>query len=126
MNKRAVGYELVVFVTQWGLMLLGFGILTKFVAPLSLLNRGLSLGLYFDAAIKGLVALILSVTWLFIWDRQVRLYFHRRGKWLAPSENFCRLPMIPLNHCKTHVCILREPQIIRQSIRLGAVGYLFL
>jgi len=80
MNKRAVGYELVVFVTQWGLMLLGFGILTKFVAPLSLLNRSLSLGLYFDATIKGLVALILSVTWLFIWDRQVRLYFHRRGK----------------------------------------------
>ncbi len=80
MNKRGVGYELVVFVTQWGLMLLGFGILTKFVAPLSLLNRSLSLGLYFDAAIKGLVALALSVTWLFIWDRQVRLYFHRRGK----------------------------------------------
>ena len=80
MNKRAVGYELVVFVTQWGLMLLGFGILTKFVAPLSLLNRSLSLGLYFDAAIKGLVALTLSVAWLFIWDRQVRLYFHRRAR----------------------------------------------
>jgi len=80
MNKRAVGYELVVFVTQWGLMLVGFGILTKFVAPLSLLNRSLSLGLYFDAAIKGLVALTFSVAWLFIWDRQVRLYFLRRGK----------------------------------------------
>jgi peroxiredoxin family protein len=80
MNKRAVGYELAVFVTQWGLMLLGFGILTKFVAPLSLLNLSLSLGLYFDAAIKGLVALALSMTWLFIWDRQVRLYFHGRGK----------------------------------------------
>ena len=80
MNTRAVGYELVVFVTQWGLMLLGFGMLTKFVAPLNLLNPGLSLGLYFDAGAKALIALVLSVTWLFIWDRQVRLYFHRRAR----------------------------------------------
>jgi peroxiredoxin family protein len=78
MNTRAVGYELVVFVTQWGLMLLGFGMLTRFVAPLNLLNPSLSLGLYFDAGAKALIALVLSVTWLFIWDRQVRLYFHRR------------------------------------------------
>src|SRR5712692_1752894 len=80
MNTRAVGYELVVFVTQWGLMLLGFGMLTKFVAPLNLLNPSLSLGLYFDAGAKALIALVLSVTWLFIWDRQVRLYFHRRAR----------------------------------------------
>ncbi len=80
MNRRAVGYELVVFVTQWGLMLLGFGILTKFVAQLNLLNPSLSLDLYFDAAVKALTALVLSVAWLFVWDRQVRLYFHRRGK----------------------------------------------
>jgi len=80
MNRRAVGYELVVFVTQWVLMLIGFGVLTRFVAPLNLLNPSLSLGLYFDAAAKALIALVLSVTWLFIWDRHVRLYFHRRGK----------------------------------------------
>ena len=80
MNRHAVGNELVVFATQWGLMLVGFGILTKFVAPLNLLNPSLSFGLYFDAAIKALIALALSMTWLFVWDRQVRLYFHRRGK----------------------------------------------
>jgi hypothetical protein len=80
MNKPAVGYELVVFATQWGLMLLGFGILTKLVAPLNLLSPSLYLGLYFDAAAKALIALVLSVTWLFIWDRQVRFYFRRRGK----------------------------------------------
>ena|SRR3989442_5358666 len=80
MNERAVGYELVVFVAQWGLMLLGFGILTKFIAPLNLVSPSLPVGLYLDAAVKGLIALVLSVTWLFIWDRQVRLYFHRRGK----------------------------------------------
>jgi hypothetical protein len=80
MNTRAIGYELVVFFSQWGLMLLGFGILTKLVAPLDLLNPSLSLGLYFGAAVKALIALVLSVAWLFIWDRQVRLYFRRRGK----------------------------------------------
>ncbi len=80
MNGRAISFELIVFATQWGLMLFGFGLLTKFVAPLNFLNPSLSLGLYFDAAAKGLIALILSVAWLFIWDRQVRIYFHRRGK----------------------------------------------
>jgi len=80
MNTRAVGYELVVFVTQWSLMLVGFGILTKLIAPLNLVNPSSSLGLYFDAAAKALIALILSVTWLFVWDRQVRIYFRRRGK----------------------------------------------
>ncbi len=80
MNTRAVGYELVVFVTQWSLMLVGFGILTELIAPLNLVNPSSSLGLYFDAAAKALIALILSVTWLFVWDRQVRIYFRRRGK----------------------------------------------
>lgn len=80
MNIRAVGYEVVVFVTQWGLMLLGFGILTEIVAPLNLLDPALSLGRYFDAGVKGLVALVLSVAWLFIWDRQVRLYFRKSTK----------------------------------------------
>jgi hypothetical protein len=80
MNSRAIGYEVVAFVSQWGLMLLGFGILTRFVAPLNLLNPSLSLGLYFDAAVKAIVALLLSVAWLFIWDRQVRIYFVRRRR----------------------------------------------
>ena len=80
MNVRAVGYEVVVFVTQWGLMLLGFGILTKIVAPLNLLDPSLSLGRYFDAGVKGLIALVLSVAWLFIWDRQVRGYYQRRTR----------------------------------------------
>jgi hypothetical protein len=78
MNRQAIGYEVIVFVTQWGLMLLGFGILTKVIAPLKLLSPDLPFGLYFDAAAKALIALILSVAWLFIWDRQVRIFFHRR------------------------------------------------
>ncbi len=68
------------FVTQWGLMIIGFGILSLVVAPLRLLDPGLPFGRYFDAGVKALLALVLSVAWLFIWDRQVRLYFYRRAK----------------------------------------------
>jgi hypothetical protein len=93
MNRSAVGYEIAVFIVQWSLMILGFGILTRIIAPLDLLNPSLSLGLYFDAAVKGLIALILSVIWLFIWDRQVRLYFHRGGNWIP----FIRRPPRPSN-----------------------------
>jgi hypothetical protein len=69
--------QLVVFVTQWGLMIIGFGILALVVAPLRI-QTDPSLGRYFDAAAKALIALVLSISWLFIWDRQVRMYFYRR------------------------------------------------
>ncbi len=78
MNKRAVAYQLLVFVTQWALMILGFEILSGVVAPFRFLESSLPFGRYFDAGVKGLIALVLSVAWLFIWDLQVRLYFFRR------------------------------------------------
>jgi len=71
-----------VFVTQWGLMIVGFGILAILVAPLHL-QLDPSLGRYFDAAVKGTIALVLSISWLFIWDRQVRLYFYRKKEGAA-------------------------------------------
>ena len=80
LNNRAVALQFLVFLTQWGLMILGFWILSEFIAPLRFLELGLPLGRYFDAGVKGLIALAMSVTWLFIWDRQVRLYFYRRDK----------------------------------------------
>jgi len=61
-------------------MILGFGILTKIVAPLNLLAPSLSLGEYFDAGVKALAALALSLVWLFVWDRQVRYYFYRHRR----------------------------------------------
>src|SRR5207247_11427359 len=94
MNIRAVGYELVVFVTQWGLMLLGFGVLTKFIAPLNLVSPSMSLALYFDAAAKQLIALVLSVTSVLIWDRPVTLYLHRPENLIRCSAHFCRVAMI--------------------------------
>jgi len=74
--------QLIVFVTQWGLILLGFGILALIVAPLRL-QLDPSLGHYFDAGVKAMIALVLSTSWLFIWDRQVRLYFYRKKEGAA-------------------------------------------
>ena len=77
LNQRAVALQLLVFITQWGLMIIGFGILALVVAPLRIQSDP-SLGRYFDAAAKAMIALVLSISWLFIWDRQVRLYFYRK------------------------------------------------
>lgn len=80
MNGRVVAYQLAIFVTQWGLMILGFGILTKLVAPIRLFGSSLPFGTFLDAGVKGLVALTFSVVWLFVWDRQVRFYFYRHRR----------------------------------------------
>jgi len=77
LNQRAVALQLLVFITQWGLMIIGFGILALIVAPLRIQSDP-SLGRYFDAAAKAMIALVLSISWLYIWDRQVRLYFYRK------------------------------------------------
>ncbi len=77
LNQRAVALQLLVFGTQWGLMIIGFGILAVVVAPLRL-QLDPSLGRYFDAGAKAMIALVLSISWLFIWDRQVPLYFYRK------------------------------------------------
>ena len=77
LNQRAITLQLIVFITQWALMIIGFGILALVVAPLHI-QLDPSLGRYFDAAVKGMIALLLSISWLFIWDRQVRLYFYRK------------------------------------------------
>ena len=82
LNQRAVALQLLVFVTQWGLMIIGFGILAVVVAPLRL-QLDPSLGRYFDAGTKAMIALVLSISWLFIWDRQVRLYFYRKRELTA-------------------------------------------
>lgn len=72
--------QLGIFVTQWGLMILGFGILTKLVAPLRLLGPNIVFGSYFDAGLKAVIALGFSIIWLFLWDRQVRFYFYRNRR----------------------------------------------
>jgi len=58
-------------------MIIGFGILALIIGPFRIQSDP-SLGRYFAAAVKGLIALVFSISWLFIWDRQVRLYFYRK------------------------------------------------
>jgi len=82
LNQRAAALQLIIFVTQWGLMIFGFGILASVVAPLRIQSDP-SLGRYFDAAVKAMIALLLSISWLFIWDRQVRAYFYRKREDIA-------------------------------------------
>ena len=85
MNQRAIALQFIIFALQWGLMLIGFAILALIIAPLHLPTDP-SLGRYFDAGVKAVVALVLSVSWLFIWDRQVRIYFYRKGETTAKTS----------------------------------------
>ncbi len=78
MNRKAVSYQVLIFSTQWMLMLIGFGLLSQNIASAKILDPNFPFGRYFDAGIKALVALFLSVVWLFLWDRQVRALFYRK------------------------------------------------
>lgn len=78
MNRKAVSYQVLIFSTQWMLMLIGLGLLSQNIAPAKILDPNFPFGRYFDAGIKALVALFLSVVWLFLWDRQVRALFYRK------------------------------------------------
>jgi len=59
-------------------MLLGFGLIAKFIAPRAFFPETIPVLRYLDAATKAALGLLLSVTWLFIWDRQVRVFFFSR------------------------------------------------
>ncbi len=59
-------------------MIAGFVILADLVVKIKIFESSVSLGEYVDAGIKALIALFLSVVWLFLWDRQVRFLFYRR------------------------------------------------
>ena len=78
MNRKVVSYQVLIFSTQWMLMLIGFRLLSQNIAPAKILDLNFPFGQYFDAGVKALVALFLSVVWLFLWDRQVRALFYRK------------------------------------------------
>lgn len=77
MNRRALAYQVLIFSIQWALMMVGLSILSSFIAPGKILEQSMPFGRFFDAGLKALVALCLSVIWLFLWDRQVRFFFYR-------------------------------------------------
>jgi len=80
MNWRVIIFQVGIFATQWVLMVLGFGILARIIVPLKLFGPGIPFGTYLEAGTKALIALGLSVFWLLLWDRQVRVYFYRNNK----------------------------------------------
>ena len=79
-GRITVALQFLVFLTQWTLMILGFGLLATVVAPSRFLPPQIEDARYADAAIKGLVALVMSVFWLLVWDRQVRFFFYRKKR----------------------------------------------
>jgi hypothetical protein len=79
-GRMTVALQFLVFLTQWTLMIVGFGLLATVVASSRLLPPGIENARYVDAAIKGLVALVMSVFWLLVWDRQVRFFFYRKRR----------------------------------------------
>ncbi len=80
MGQRTVVLQFSIFLVQWVLMLSGFYLLAFVIAPVRLLGSTFEFGKYVDAGLKGLAALIMSVAWLFLWDRQVRVLFYRKEK----------------------------------------------
>jgi hypothetical protein len=78
LNRSALAYQVLIFSIQWALMIIGLGILAYGVVPVKFLEPGVPFGRFLDAGIKALVALGLSVFWLYLWDRQVRFLFRRR------------------------------------------------
>ncbi len=61
-------------------MLCGFYLLAEVIAPVRLFGSTFEFGKYVDAALKALAALLMSVTWLLLWDRQVRFLFFRKDR----------------------------------------------
>jgi hypothetical protein len=61
-------------------MLLGFGLISVFLVPYPILPETGSIYRYLNAGLKAFVGLMLSLVWLFLWDRQVRIFFYRRNQ----------------------------------------------
>lgn len=77
MNKRTIALQFFIFAVQWGLVLLGFGLLALDLAPTRLVPISIP---YLDAMVKAMIALVMSIFWLYVWDRQVRLLIYRRER----------------------------------------------
>jgi hypothetical protein len=78
MNARILGIQMLIFLVQWTLMILGFGLLTQFIATTRLIPSYVSYDRVLDSALKAGIALVMSVFWLYVWDRQVRHLIFKR------------------------------------------------
>ncbi len=80
LNGRTTVLQFAVFLTQWLLMIIGFYLLAIVIAPLKVVEPTFAYERYLNAALKAFVALLMSVFWLYIWDRQVRVFFYRKNQ----------------------------------------------
>ena len=69
---------MLIFSVQWVLMIVGFGLLAEIIAPIRLIPSLVAYDRVLDSAVKTGTALVMSVFWLYLWDRQVRRLLFRR------------------------------------------------
>ncbi len=61
-------------------MLIGFGLLAKVLRPITLIRSDAPFEHIIDSTIKAGIALVMSLFWLYVWDRQVRILIYRRER----------------------------------------------
>lgn len=79
MNARTVSIQMFIFFVQWILMIIGFGLLALIIAPVRLIPSNVAYDRILDSALKAGTALVMSLFWLYVWDRQVRHLIYKRG-----------------------------------------------
>lgn len=77
MKLKVVALQSLIFTVQWGLMLVGFGLISALLVPYPIFPETASIYRYLNAGLKALVGLILSLVWLYVWDSQVRIFFYK-------------------------------------------------
>ena len=71
---------MLIFSVQWVLMMVGFGLLAEVIVPTRLIPSFVAYDRVLDAAVKASTALVMSVFWLYLWDRQVRRLVFKRER----------------------------------------------
>ncbi len=61
-------------------MIAGFGLLSVVIAPAKIFPSSIASYRYLEAGLKAIIATVMSIFWLFVWDRQVRFLFYRRDR----------------------------------------------
>ena len=80
MNQRTVSIQIFIFLAQWVLMIIGFGLLAEVLAPVKLVPSYVAYDRVLDSTVKAGAALVMSIFWLYVWDRQVRYLIYRRER----------------------------------------------
>jgi len=78
LKPKVVALQSLIFTVEWGLMLVGFGLISVLIVPYPIFPESGSIYRFLNAGLKALFGLMLSLVWLFVWDRQVRTFFYRR------------------------------------------------